>query len=112
MAKVERRGCMKSGSRGVFRYSSTHEKALPDGSIRCRMEIHRTSFACPQRTRTTQELRSSRDPRRRLLPPKERLPVALDPPRLPQVAQRLLALQEMAFRRYLGKDQQSSPRTP
>ena len=28
---------MKSGPRRVFRYSSRYEKALPDGSIRCRM---------------------------------------------------------------------------
>jgi hypothetical protein len=27
------RGCMESGSRRVFRYSSTHEKEIPDGSI-------------------------------------------------------------------------------
>ena len=34
---------MKSGSRMVFRYSSTHEKVLPDGFIRCPMELHRAS---------------------------------------------------------------------
>jgi hypothetical protein len=28
---------MKSGSRAVIRYSSTHEKEIPDGFIRCRM---------------------------------------------------------------------------
>src|SRR3712207_6695695 len=32
---------MKSGSRRVFRYSSTYEKALPNRSIRRRMEPHR-----------------------------------------------------------------------
>ena len=34
---------MKSGSRVVFRYSSTHEKEIPDGSIRRRMELHPAS---------------------------------------------------------------------
>jgi hypothetical protein len=46
---------MKSGSRVVIHYSSTHEKTLPDGSIRRRMELHRASFARPQRTRTAQD---------------------------------------------------------
>src|SRR5215210_5068464 len=83
------RGCMKSGSRRVFRYSSTHEKEIPDGSFRRRMEMHKASPACPQRTRTAQNPHSSRDPKRRLLRPQERLPVAPAAPRLPQVAHRL-----------------------
>ena len=106
------RGCMKSGPRRVFRYSSTHEKTLPDGSIRRRMEIHRAPPARPQRTWTPKDPRSSRDPKRRLLPPQERLPVAPAPSRLPQVAHRLLVLQEMAHRRHLGEDQPCHPRTP
>jgi len=32
---------MKSGPRRVFRYSSMHEKEIPNGSIRRRMELHR-----------------------------------------------------------------------
>ena len=55
---------------------------------------------------------SSRDPQRHLLPPKERLPVAPAPSRLPQVAHRLPLLQEMAYRRDLGEDQPGYPRTP
>jgi transposase len=39
---------MKSGSRMVFRYSSTHEKEIPYGSVRRRMEIHRASPARPK----------------------------------------------------------------
>jgi transposase len=89
---------MKSGSRRVFRYSSTHEKVLPDGFIRCPMELHRASFAHPQRTWTPQDPQPARDPERRLLPPKERLPVAPAPPRLPSLAHRLPLLQEMALR--------------
>src|SRR5918999_2944625 len=42
MAKVERRGCMESGSLRVFRYSSTHEKVLPSGSIRRRSALGTT----------------------------------------------------------------------
>jgi hypothetical protein len=80
---------MKSGSRKVFRYSSRYEKTLPDGSFRCRIELHRASLAHPQRTWTPQDPQSSRDPERRLLlPPKERLPMRLLPhdfPRWPTV---------------------------
>ena len=39
---------MESGYRVVFRYSSTHEKTLLDGSFRCRMEIHRAPPARPK----------------------------------------------------------------
>jgi transposase len=74
---------MKSGSRRVFRYSSTHEKEIPDGSIRRRMELHRAPSPCPQRAWTAEVPRPSRDTQRRLLPPEERMPVALAPPRLP-----------------------------
>src|SRR4051812_37389868 len=38
---------MKSGSPRVFRYSSRYEKALPDGSLRRRMELLRASSAAP-----------------------------------------------------------------
>src|SRR5215210_9207295 len=106
------RDCMKSGSRRVFRYSSTHEKEIPDGSIRRRMELHRTPHARPQRTRTAENPHSSRDFERHLLPPKERLPVAPTAARLSSMAHRLPLLQEMAHRWYLGEDQPSSPRTP
>src|SRR5215208_2161254 len=106
------RGCMKSGSRRVFRYSSTHEKEIPDGSIRRRMELHRAPPARPQRIRTAQDPQPSRDPERRLLRPKERLPMAPAPPRFPSMAYRLLVLQEMAYRRYLGEGQPRPQRTP
>jgi transposase len=52
---------MESGSRRVFRYSSTHEKTLPDGSIRRRMEPHRAPHARPQRTRTGPRAHSLRE---------------------------------------------------
>jgi len=34
---------MKSGRGAVIHYSSMHEKTLPDGFIRFRMELHRAS---------------------------------------------------------------------
>src|SRR5918997_6749996 len=89
---------MKSGSWLMIRCSSMHEKILPDGFIRCRMEIHRTSHARPQGTRTPQDPQPSRDSERRLLPPEDRLPVAPTSARLPSMAHRLLVLQEMALR--------------
>ena len=52
---------MKSGSRRVFRYSSTHEKVLPHGFIRCRMELHKASFARTQGTWTPQDPHSLRE---------------------------------------------------
>ena len=97
---------------GCFVTLARMRKTLPDGSFRRRMELHRASPACPQRIRTPQDPRSSRDPERRLLPPKKRLPVAPAPPRLPQMADRLPLLQEMAYRRHLGEDQPGHPRTP
>src|SRR5215204_6100370 len=39
---------MKSGPRVVFRYSSTHEKEIPDEPLRRRMELHRASPAAPK----------------------------------------------------------------
>ncbi|CAA9468209.1 MAG: hypothetical protein AVDCRST_MAG58-3764, partial [uncultured Rubrobacteraceae bacterium] len=63
------------GSRRVFRYSSTHEKTLPHGSFRRRMELHKASPARTRRIRTAQDPRPSRDPERCPLRPKKRLPV-------------------------------------
>src|SRR3712207_1812077 len=103
---------MKSGLGVGIDYSSTHEKTLPDGSFRRRMELLRAPHARPRRTWTAENPQPSRDPQRRLLPAKERLPVAPTAPRLPQVAHRLLVLQEMAHRWYLGEDQPGPARTP
>src|SRR5215211_3483470 len=103
---------MKSGSRVVIHYSSMHEKTLPNGSIRCRMELHRASLASTQWPWATQDPRPPRDPKRRLLPPKEWLPVAPAPSRLPSLAPRLSLFQKMAYRWHLGEDQPGYPRTP
>ena len=103
---------MKSGSWVVIRYSSTHEKTLPNGSLRCRMELHRTPPTSPQGPRTAQDPRPSRDHKRHLLPAEERMSVAPAPARLPQVAHRLPLLQSLAHRWHLGEDQPSHPRAP
>jgi transposase len=88
---------MKRVHRVVVRYSSRYEKTLPDGSLRRPMELRRSPHARPQRNWTTQDPRSSRDPKRLLLPPRKRLPVvALASPRLPRVAHRL----PLHFRRW------------
>ena len=50
---------MKSGPRVVIQYSSTHEKTLPDGSLRHRMELHRASHARSRRIWTPKDPRSS-----------------------------------------------------
>src|SRR5215210_9218801 len=56
------RGCMESGPRRVFRYSSTYEKTLSDGSFRRRMEPHSAPSPRPRRAWTAQDPRPSRDP--------------------------------------------------
>jgi len=40
---------MESGSRRVFRYSSTHEKEIPDGPIRGRMALQSVPSPCPRK---------------------------------------------------------------
>src|SRR5918995_6577471 len=102
---------MKSGPRMVFRYSSMHEKTLPNRSLRCRMELHRASYAPSLRTRSTENPQPPRDPRRDLLRLEKRLSVAPTPSRLSSMAHRLPLLQEMAHRWHLGKDQPGYPRT-
>src|SRR5215213_710908 len=102
---------MKSGRGVVVRYSSTHEKTLPNGPLRRRMELLRAPPARPQGTWTAENSQPSRDPKRHLLPPKERLPVAALAPRLSSMAHRLPLLQKMAYRRYLGEGQPGHPRT-
>src|SRR5215212_2279906 len=101
---------MKMGRRVVVRYSRRYEKTLPNGPFRCRMELHRTSHAASFRTWPTEDPQPPRDPRRHLLYLEKRLPVASTPARLSSMAHRLLLLQKMAHRRYLGAHQPRSIR--
>ena len=52
---------MKSGRRAVIQYSSTHEKTLPNGSLRHRMELHRASHASSRRIWSPQDPQSLRE---------------------------------------------------
>src|SRR5919106_4922970 len=54
-----KRDCMKSGRRVVIHYSSTHEKTLPNGSLRHRMQLHRASHASSRGICTPKDPRSS-----------------------------------------------------
>jgi hypothetical protein len=80
---------MKSGSRMVFRGSSRYEKALPDGSFRCPMELHQAPSPRAQGPWTAEDPRSSRDRERRILRSQKRLPVAPASPPLSSMAHRL-----------------------
>ena len=83
------RNCMKRGCWVVVSYSSTHEKTLPDGPLRPGMEVHRASHADSQGAWAAEDSQPSRGPKRNLLRPKKRLPVARllphDFPRWPTV---------------------------
>ena len=104
---------MKSGPRVVFRYSHTHEKEIPHGSFRRRMELHRASPPCPQRIRTAQDARASRDPQRCLLHPKKRLPVwRMLPTTFPCGPPSSTTSGVGAWSRHLGAGQSGHPRTP
>src|ERR671933_665112 len=95
---MSERDCMKKGRRAVVRYSNMYEKTLPNRSIRCRMELHRTSLARSQRAWTTENSQPARDPRRHLPRPMKCLQVPHAPSRLSSMAHRLLRLQNLAHR--------------
>jgi hypothetical protein len=103
---------MKKGRRVVVRYSNRYEKALPNGSFRRRMELHRASHAPSLGPRSTEDPQPPRDPKRYLLRVEKRLPVATTASRLSSMAHRLPLLPSLAYRWHLGEDQSSSPRTP
>ena len=58
LPRISGRDCMKSRLGVVIHYSSMHEKTLPNGSFRCRMELHRASLASTQGARTTEDPQS------------------------------------------------------
>jgi hypothetical protein len=62
------------------------------------MVLHRASSARTQRAWSAEDPQSSRNPKRRLLRPKEWLPMAPASPRLPSMANCLSLLQTMAHR--------------
>jgi hypothetical protein len=108
------RSCMKSGSRMVFRYSSMHEKTLPDGSLRRRMELHPASHVPAPKGHGRPRTHSLREILNAVFCVLKSavvngtccLTTSL------QMAHRLPLLQKMAHRRYLGEYQPSHPQTP
>src|SRR5215212_6220167 len=98
---------MKLSEKGVdggrYRYSSMHEKILPNRPCRYRVGVHRSALAGPRKRRATSPSQLARDPRRHLLRLEERLPLAAFAPRLPALADRLPLLQGLASGRGLGE---------
>jgi hypothetical protein len=78
------------------------EQDLPHGFVRRRMALHQRTSSRAQRTGTPQTAWLESNPRRRLLRPEERLPLAVAAEGFPALAERLRLVQEMAHRRHLG----------
>ncbi len=89
---------MKRGCWVVVRYSSTHEKTIPNRPLRRGMEVHRASHADSQGAWAAEDSQPTRDPKRNLLRPKKWLPVAHASARLSSMAYRLSLLQNLAHR--------------
>src|SRR5215213_7884110 len=94
-------------------YAWRHGKQeVPHGSVRRRMALHRPASARAHRTRTPQVARLEGYPRRRLLRPKERLPLAMAAEGLPAVEDRLRLVQEVAHRWYVAAPERPAARAP
>src|ERR687889_1321367 len=81
-----------------------HETNISNRPIRRRMGLPGTPPPRSQSYRTPSGIPLTRDPRRHLLRPKERLFVALACPRFPALAQRLPLLQAVPLGWDLGED--------
>src|SRR5215210_971094 len=75
---------------------------MPHGSVRRRMAFYRPASSPAHGRRTPQAAGLKGDPRRRLLRPKEGLPLAHAGAGLSALEDRLRLVQEMAHRRHLG----------
>src|SRR5215208_3900325 len=78
---------------------------LSQRSFGPRMGDTRSTHPTRQTWRTPAQVADEEDPKRRLLPLEERLPVAHASTRVPAVVHRTSLLQTMAHRRHLGEDQ-------
>ncbi len=87
------------------------EQEIPHGSVRRRMALHKPASARPHRTRTPQAALLAGYPRRRLLRPKERLPLAVAAEGLPILEDRLRLVQAVAYRRHLGAPEHRAARS-
>jgi hypothetical protein len=84
------RNRLKKNSEAVARYSTEHEKSIPNRPLRRRMVLHRASPARPEDLRRTPQGTSpARDSRRRLLRAQERRHLAPLASRLPTLENRL-----------------------
>src|SRR5829696_8760978 len=88
------------------------EQEIPHGSVRRRMALHRPASSRAHRTRTPQASRPEGDPERRLLRPKERLPLAVVAEGLPAVEDRLRLVQEVAHRWDVAAPERRAARAP
>src|SRR5215218_4748787 len=91
-------------------YAPEHEKELPNRSYRRRMGGHRAPYSGRQQAGTTEDPRLARDPKRRLLPPEERMPLAATAKRLSALGNRLQLVQEMEDGRHLRATQRFAAR--
>jgi hypothetical protein len=77
-------------------YAPRHaEQKVPHGSVRPRMELHRSAPSRAHGAGTSQDTRSACGPGRHLLCPKERLPLAAPAEGLPALEERLRLVQEV-----------------
>src|SRR5918998_1100908 len=93
-------------------YASSHEKEIPDRSIRRRMEVHRALHYVSQQTRTAKDTLLASCARRRLLHTEKRLCLATLALRVSALEKRLLLVQEMAYRGHLRAVKRSAARVP
>src|SRR5918995_1763849 len=91
--KIERRSSVT--------YAPAHEQELPNRSYRRRMGDPRAPRCGAQKAGTTEDPQPTRDPRRRLLRPQERLPLATLASGLSSLGNRLLVVRQMENGRYL-----------
>src|SRR5215211_652823 len=84
-------------------YALRHaQQEISHGSVRRRMALYRPASSRTHGARTPQASWLKGDPRRRLLCPKERLPLAVAAEGLPALEDRLRLVQAVAYRRHLG----------
>src|SRR5215218_4770268 len=88
----------------------SHENELPNRSYRPRMGGPRAPRSGSQKAGTTQDPQPTRDPRRRLLRPEERLPLAALASGLPALGDRLLVVWQMENGRNLRAAQRRPAR--
>src|SRR5215210_6204997 len=87
-------------------YAPRHgDQKIPYGPLRRRMALHRPASSRVHRAGPPKASRLADDLRRRILRPKERLPLEAFAPRLSAMEERLRVVQEVAHRRYFRAPQ-------